>query len=124
MLFYLFQNIYLKFSEINMETNWNQYFFDFIVKHIYENWQWKGLSQNPNITMDIVETNPDKPWDWFMLSYNKFTKEKEMFKLRVKYQKFVQEHLFEELVKIYMHPTRIQNLLDMGYSIDELDNVL
>jgi hypothetical protein len=47
-----------------------------------------------------------------------------MFKLRVKHQRFVQEHLFEELVKISMHPNRIQKLLDMGYSIDELDNLL
>ena len=27
---------------------------------------------------------------------------------------------FEVLVKIYMHPIRIQKLLNMGYSIDEL----
>ena len=83
-----------------MNTNWNQYFFNFIVKH------------------------SDKPWDWTWLSRNKFTKEKEMFELRVKHQRFVQEHLFEELVKVYMHPNRINKLLDMGYSIDELDDIL
>jgi hypothetical protein len=53
-----------------------------------------------------------------------FTKEKEQFELRVTHQKFVKEHLFEEFVKVYMHPNRIQKLLDMGYSIDELDDVL
>ena len=47
-----------------------------------------------------------------------------MFELRVKHQQFVQEHLLEEFVKIYMHPNRIQKLLDMGYSIDELDDIL
>jgi len=47
-----------------------------------------------------------------------------MFEIRVKYQRFVQEHLFEEFVKVAMHPKRIQKLLDMGYSIDELDNLL
>jgi hypothetical protein len=26
------------------------------------NWYW--LSQNPNITWDIVKDNPDKPWSW------------------------------------------------------------
>jgi hypothetical protein len=87
-------------------------------------WDWYALSINPNITMEIVEANPDKPWDWIGLSQNIFPKEKEMFELRVKYQKFVQEHLFEEFVKAYMHPNRIQKLLDMGYSIDELDNLL
>ena len=54
----------------------------------------------------------------------KFKKEKETFELRIKYQQFVQENLFEELVKIYMHPNRIQKLLNMGYSIDELDDLL
>lgn len=74
--------------------------------------------------MDIVEANPDKPWSWGGLSNNKFSKEKEIFKLRVKYQKFVQEHIFEELVQIAMHPYRIKKLLDMGYYIDELDDIL
>ena len=74
--------------------------------------------------MDIVEANPDLPWNWEWLSENIFTKEKEMFELRVKYQNLVQEYLLEEFVKVYMHPTRIQKLLDMGYSIDELDDIL
>ena len=47
-----------------------------------------------------------------------------MFELRVKYQRFVQDNLFEEFVKAYMYPTRIEKLFDMGYSIDELDDVL
>ena len=33
-------------------------------------WDWAGLSENPNITMEIVLANPDKPWDWEYLSYN------------------------------------------------------
>jgi hypothetical protein len=74
--------------------------------------------------LEVVQQNPDKPWDWVSLSYNQFSKSKEIFELRVKHQKFVQEHLFEELVKISMHPNRIQKLLDMGYFIDELDNLL
>jgi len=32
----------------------------------------------------------------------------------------VQENLFEELVKVYMHPKRMNKLLDMGYSIEEI----
>ena len=71
-----------------------------------------------------MKQNRDKPLFWNWLSSNNFTKEKEIFELRVKYQKFVQEHLFEEFVKVYMHPNRIQNLLKMGYSIDELDDLL
>jgi hypothetical protein len=71
-----------------------------------------------------VEANQDKPWDWHWLSISIFTKEKEVFELRVKYQKFIQEHLFEEFVKVAMHPNRIEKLLNMGFSIEELDDIL
>jgi hypothetical protein len=27
-------------------------------------WNYKALSQNPNITWDIVEANLDRPWDY------------------------------------------------------------
>ena len=27
-----------------------------------KNWNWRGLSRNPNITWEIVQANPDKPW--------------------------------------------------------------
>jgi len=49
-----------------------------------------------------VEVHPDKPWSWYVLSRNEFKKGKEIFELIIKYQKFVQEYLFEELVKAYM----------------------
>ena len=131
-----------------METNWNNYWFKFFANNTHKPWDWEWLSQNPIITMDIeeanpdkpchwyalnanpnitweiVEANPDKPWSWNGLSRKNFAKEKEMFELRVKHQKFVQEHLFEEFVKAYMHPNRIQKLLGMVYSIDELDDLL
>ena len=87
-------------------------------------WSWYWLSQHPSITCEIVEANPDKPWDWRVLSRNKYTKEKEEFEKRVSHQKFIQENILEELVKAYMHPKRIVMLLDMGYEIEELDNIM
>jgi len=34
-------------------------------------------------------------------------------------------HIYkEELIQITMHPSRIQKYLDMGISIDELDNCI
>ena len=33
-------------------------------------WDWCGFSMNPNITWDIVQANPDKPWTWGELSRN------------------------------------------------------
>jgi hypothetical protein len=107
-----------------METNWNKYFTKFIEKYNDKHWNWHELSSNPNITWDIIEANLDKYMSWSYLSRNKFAKEKEIFELRVKHQKFVQKHLFEEFVKAYMHPNRIKKLLDMGYKIDELDDIL
>ena len=100
-----------------METNWNQHFFKFIEQNLNKCLNWSGLSKNPNITWDFVEANPNKSWNWYLLSFNKFAKDKEQFELRVKHQRFVQEHLFEELEKAYMHPIRIQKLLDMGFNI-------
>jgi len=97
---------------------------DIVVANPDKPWDWNGLSFNPNITWVIIEAYPDKPWDWGRLSCNRFTKEKEMFELRVKHQRFVQENLFDEFVKAYMHPTRINKLLSMGYSFDELDELL
>ena len=74
--------------------------------------------------MDIIEANSDRPWDWNQLSMNDFTEKKEMFNLIIKHQNFVQEHLWEEFVKAYMHPNLINKLLNMGYSIEELDYIL
>ena len=34
---------------------------------------------NPNITIEIIRDNPDKPWNWNFISMNPFTKEKEAF---------------------------------------------
>ena len=29
------------------------------------------ISRNRNITMDIIDKNPDKPWDWDYVSQNR-----------------------------------------------------
>ena len=39
-------------------------------------------------------------------------------------QLFVQTYLFEEFVKAYMHPSRINKLIELGYSPEELDDIL
>ena len=33
-------------------------------------WYWYGISQNPNINWEIIQANPDKPWDWYYISKN------------------------------------------------------
>jgi hypothetical protein len=29
------------------------------------------MSRNPNVTTDIITNNPDKPWSWFGISFNR-----------------------------------------------------
>lgn len=44
------------------------------------NWDWQGISRNPNITLEIINDNPDKDWNWNLISQNKF--EYTFYKLR------------------------------------------
>ena len=60
-----------------VEKQWMQKYWAFIQENPDKNWDW--ISNNPNITMDIIRENPDKPWDWKWISLNKFQKEKELF---------------------------------------------
>ncbi len=53
--------------------------FDIIQDNPDKPWDWLGISRNPNITWKIIQDNPDKNWSWYNISRNKFTKEKEQF---------------------------------------------
>ena len=33
-------------------------------------WNWSSISRNPNITIDIILEHPDKHWDWSEISRN------------------------------------------------------
>jgi hypothetical protein len=39
-------------------------------------WNWRCISENPNLTMKFIEENPDKPWDWISISWNEFNYDK------------------------------------------------
>jgi hypothetical protein len=41
-----------------------------IEKYPNKPWDWFWISYNPNITMKFIENHPDKPWDWEFISYN------------------------------------------------------
>ena len=43
---------------------------DILQKYPEKPWCWKSLSRNPNITFDFVLSNLDKSWDWQDLSRN------------------------------------------------------
>ena len=62
-----------------IEHEWKEKFWKFIENHPDKPWKWNWLSQNPNITFDIVLAHPDKPWHWGWLSRNTFSKAKQQF---------------------------------------------
>ena len=78
---------------------------------------WRLLSFNPN-AIHLFEKNPDKI-HWVELSCNPsiFGYDYEALKERCLIYK-------EELIQKAFHPSRIQKYLDMGISIDELDNCI
>ncbi len=44
---------------------------DFIKSNLEKPWNWEWrISASPIINMEFVNANPDKPWDWNALSEN------------------------------------------------------
>jgi hypothetical protein len=68
-------NVSVKYKT-NRYTNKNKLaneFIGLIDKYSYEQWNcmdWYNISSNPNITIEIIENHPDKPWDWRGVSSN------------------------------------------------------
>ena len=52
-----------------IEKKWEEHYWNFLMKY-EDKLNWDQISQNPNITMEMIETNPDKPWDWSCISRN------------------------------------------------------
>ena len=78
---------------------------------------WDNLSFNPN-AISILKKNQDRI-HWKELSENP-----SIFELNYDYLKERCNLYKEELIKKALHPSRIQKYLDMGFSIDELDNII
>ena len=76
-----------------------------------------NLSYNPN-AFSILKKNLDKI-NWRNLSGNP-----SIFELNYDYLKERCNLYKEELIQKALHPSRIQKYLDMGFSIDELDNII
>ena len=47
-----------------------------------KDWNWFRISNNSNITWNIIEENPDIPWNWFMLVVIVFLKKKKHLYLK------------------------------------------
>lgn len=75
-------NLTWEFLNRNLNKNWHWYWVsakvnvtcEIIEQNLNSNnplpWNWVGLSQNPNITLDFVINNLDKTWNWYYVSKN------------------------------------------------------
>ena len=43
---------------------------DLITKYIDKKWDWRELSNKPCVTTDFIDAHLDKPWDWKEISNN------------------------------------------------------
>ena len=63
-------------------------------------WVWDCLSRNPNITWEIIKNNLDKPWDWKVLSLNYFQKDKGLqFVMARKIQRMYSSNKYRKFIK-------------------------
>ena len=51
-----------------LEREWCKRWFQFILDHLEKPWAWDYISQD--MTWEIIQANPDKPWDWNWVSVN------------------------------------------------------
>ena len=65
------KTIKCRLNNINkyIQRKWEEYYWNFICKYSHKV-DWKNISSNPNITIEIIGNNPDKPWDWVFISAN------------------------------------------------------
>ena len=77
---------------------------EIIENNIDKDWDWEGISENPNLTIEIIDKFYDKNWNWKIISEQIFKKdyEKELKKL----QNF--KMIEEELIQKTWHPIRFQ----------------
>jgi hypothetical protein len=76
-------------TSMDFDSEFSNMWFDYIAKNLDKNWDWDELSQNSNLTPEILkkslEIDFNFPWDWQLISSNKiFTWE------------FIQENLASE----------------------------
>ena len=46
-----------------IQRKWEEHYWHFICKYNHKV-DWKNISQNPNITMKMIDNSSDKPWNW------------------------------------------------------------
>ena len=64
----------MKYSDL--ESEWLRGWYQLIQSNLDKPWDWYWISCNPNITWDIIQQNRDKPWNWGNLSKSSMSKSK------------------------------------------------
>ena len=59
-----------KMAAFGNDASESKSWFDYIKLTPQKEWNYDYLSENPNITWDIVLANPDKAWNYACLSMN------------------------------------------------------
>ena len=81
---------------------------------------WKMLAQNPN--SEMVRRIMEKNWEKINWSY--LSDRPDIFEFCYEGLKKRCDIYREDLMKVAMHPSRIQRLLDMGYEIEDLEDLM
>ena len=76
-----------------------------------------NLSQNPNITWEIVQQNPDKQWSYSYLSQNEMKTDKENY-INKKCAQKISNTIFEELIQAVWHPKNIEKFKYLDPELD------
>jgi hypothetical protein len=85
---------------------------------------WEHLVKNPN-AMQIYEDYPERMWDYLChMNYEYFSVTTPIFELDYDAIGARCAIYKEELMQVALHPSRIENYLAQGISIDELDNYI
>ena len=71
----------VKLVRDRVSKEWTDKWGFFMMEHKGE-LNWYYMSSNPNLTIEFINENPDKQWDWCWISHNPFTRDKQEFQLQ------------------------------------------
>ncbi len=104
-------NILTSFSELNFNSDVisnSRYIYMEDVENNILNWSWESLSNNINLTFDIINKNLDKQWNFISISYNSFQEYKKKF-----FEKFYREYMACYKIQQYYY----RALTDINYKL-------
>lgn len=93
---------------------WHEYYYNWIIK--YEDiLDWNQLSKNKNISLQIIESNPSKPWNYWFLSQNPNITKEFIMKNQNKHLdwNYIAENIKLDYELIKLINTKIQSIIPL-----------